>query len=126
MSYATAELPESVLPPIIQEDTLSVTTAQSRRDEGIARVENHAEQLKARWREEAFAALKSFLLERRESFLAESFIDWSRTNRISQPHDGRAWGGVFQRAIKFGLIEKVGFGLAATSNLSPKPLWRRL
>ena len=44
---------------------------------------------------------------------------------VEPPHDGRAYGGVIQRAIKLRLIEPTGeFRLAKSSHNSPKPVYR--
>ena len=111
----------------ISEDRLSRRDAATRRDDGIRRARKHAEARLKSWRLLAMVALEKYLAARQgEAFLAEEFIDWSRKNNIAQPPDGRAWGSVFSSARRLDIIERIGTRNAATSNLSPKPLWRSL
>lgn len=107
-----------------QASRLSVTAAQKRRDLGIQIAANHAEQARQRWRSESFDGFALFLSKQEGDFLSETFVEWSR-GRLAQPPDGRAWGGVIKRAANLGLIKRIGTGLATTSNLSPKTLWRK-
>jgi hypothetical protein len=107
-----------------QNSTLSVVAANQRRDEGIKTARQHADRAKARWRDEAFDGFALFLTKHGGEFLSETFVEWGR-NRLPQPPDGRAWGGIIRRAANMGLIEQIGTALASTSNRSPKPLWRR-
>jgi hypothetical protein len=51
-------------------------------------------------------------------------VEWCRKEGVPQPPDGRAWGSVISSARRLEIIQKVGTRLAATSNLSPKCLWR--
>lgn len=107
-------------------DHLSKKKAAIRRDDGISRAETHAERVTANWRDVAMTALEKYLSERGNlPFLAEEFIDWTRKQEVPQPPDARAWGSVFSAARRDEQIERIGTAAAATSNLSPKPLWRR-
>jgi hypothetical protein len=100
--------------------------AVARRDGGIAKASGHAESVSPHWNEEADRALRVFLRTRDGGFLAEEFVHWTRGNRdIAQPPDGRAWGAVVNRAARAGLIRKLGYAAANTSNRSPKCLWVR-
>ena len=56
-----------------------------------------------------------------QDFLAEQVV---AACPLPVPHDGRAWGPVFMRARRAGWIQKVGYAPSASSNLSPKCLWR--
>jgi hypothetical protein len=103
---------------------LSRRDAADRRDDGMRRARKHAEKITQSWRLIAMVGLEKFLRERSDPFLAEQFVDWSRKNGVPQPPDGRAWGAVLSSARRLEIIEKVGVGLATTSNLSPKPLWK--
>ena len=42
---------------------------------------------------------------------------------VEAPTDQRAWGAVVNRASRRGLIRRVGFAPARSSNGSPKPVW---
>lgn len=109
------ELPFNLIP---------IEQARLRRDDGIERAVEHADAVKEAWSLDAFHLLEEYLRGNGEPFLAEHFVAWSAA-RIDQPPDARAWGGIFSRGRRRGLIERVGTANAVTSNLSPKPLWQR-
>jgi hypothetical protein len=91
----------------------------------MRRARRHAEKITKSWRLLGMVALEKFLSERRwEPFLAEQFVDWCKKNEVPLPPDGRAWGSVIASARRLKIIVKVGWRGAATSNLSPKPLWQ--
>lgn len=96
--------------------------ATLRRDLGIERAEAHADRVHADWTAEAFRALGEFLGYRLTPFLAEEFVTWAET-RVPPPPDPRAWGGPIRRAARAGLIRRIGYAPAASSNPSPKCLW---
>ena len=107
------------------EDRLSRRDAAIRRDDGIRRARKHAEARLKSWRLLAMVALERYLVIRgSQEFLAEEFVEWGRKEKVPQPPDGRAWGSVFSSARRLDIIERVGTRNAATSNLSPKPLWK--
>lgn len=100
--------------------------ARKRRDRGLERVLTHAENLSIGWNMAADVALEKYL----ESivggtFLAEQFVTFAR-RIVGDPPDGRAWGGPIRRAAIAGTIKRVGYGLAASSNHSPKALWQEV
>lgn len=93
----------------------------------MRRGQSHADAERGDWKRGAQLGLEHFLRTHRGmEFLAEEFVAWSKERLYPQPPDGRAWGAIFSRARKLGMIEAVGTRKAATSNLSPKPLWRSL
>lgn len=99
-------------------------TAGARRDLGIARAEARANRRipSPEWTAAAAATLSEFLGYRLTPFLAEEFVAWA-VKRMAAPPDPRAWGGPIRRAASQGLIRRVGYAPAASSNLSPKCLW---
>lgn len=102
----------------------SATAARRRRDRGMRRAGQKAEDKHAGWHDKAIKHLKKFVEQRRGApFLAENFVKWA-TFKLDPPPDGRAWGGVMRRACSEGIVIKDGFGLAETSNHSPKVLWK--
>jgi hypothetical protein len=74
------------------------------------------------WCDEALSFLQGFAERTHHDFLAEEAI---AASDIPAPHDPRAWGPIFMRAKKAGWLEKVGYAPSASSNLSPKCLWRK-
>jgi hypothetical protein len=103
---------------------LDFETARRRRDSGIARAADHANAETSGWTEIAFDFLEACAKVRAAPFLAEDVIEMAKAAHLPEPPDGRAWGGVFQRGARRGLIQKAGFAPAKTSNCSPKVLWQ--
>jgi hypothetical protein len=105
---------------------LSRKDAEERRDDGMARAEQHAEAEIPKWKDLALDALCTFVSSRANPFLTEDFRVWTiATNACPQPPEPRAWGAVMSAAKARGLVTPCGTGRAATSNLSPKVLWQR-
>ena len=98
--------------------------ARKRRDRGLERALTHAENIALGWNIAADAALAKYLETiGAGTFLAEQFVAWAR-RVVGSPPDPRAWGGPIQRAARAGRIVRVGYAPAASSNCSPKALWR--
>ncbi len=95
------------------------------RDRGILNASIGAEIAVPGWSLEAFAFLKRFA-EQHAQFMAEDVVKAAAADHLPAPPDGRAFGGVIQRAVREGLIRKIGYAPAATSNLSPKCVWQSL
>ncbi|TAM22380.1 MAG: hypothetical protein EPN60_16945 [Nevskiaceae bacterium] len=102
---------------------LDFATARRRRDSGIARAADHADAETPGWTDIAFEFLEACAKVRAAPFLAEDVIEMAKAAHLPEPPDGRAWGGVFQRAARRGVISKIGFAPAKTSNCSPKVQW---
>lgn len=100
-----------------------IAYAEQRRDHGIQRAVDHAERESEGWTDFAVSLLRSFASRQSAPFLAEDFVEWATNGLIAYPADGRAFGGVFQRAAREGIIRKVGYAPARSSNLAPKCTW---
>lgn len=107
-------------------DQLSIDfdVARADRDDAIARVARSSEELQPGWQERAMDLLVEFCQSAPGPFLAEEFRAWAWARHLEDPHDGRAFGPLFQRAARRGVIERAGYAPAASSHLSPKPTWR--
>lgn len=104
---------------------MSLEQAISRRDSGISLSLEKADRDVSGWSDSAFYGLLRYIAEHPEPFLTEQARQWCEDEGyISPPENGRAWGAVVRRAAKSGAIEKVGYELAKSSNLSPKVLWQ--
>lgn len=101
-------------------EQLTIEDAIARRDDGISRAAEHAGD---RWQKLARGYLMEFLAFHRGPFVAEVAREFAEALGFDHPPDGRAWGAVFQRAAREGLIRKVGYAPARSSNLSPKVQW---
>ncbi len=101
--------------------------AEARRETGMSRAVEHADEVHGDWSDMAMEMLREYAdaMEDRP-FMAEQVRNWARTYPgWIDPPDKRAWGAVFTRAAKAGHIVKLGYAPAKSSNLSPKVLWGR-
>ena len=100
--------------------------AEARRDTGMALAEDKANLDQPSWSDDALFALERYLLAHPDDkFLAEEVRTWSENlGFVDPPENARAWGAVFRRAAGMRMIRKVGYAPAASSNCSPKCLWR--
>lgn len=102
----------------------TIQQAEAARDAGIALSEANANRAKARWSEDAEAAVMSYCQYYRTEFLTETVREWAEFNDlVDVPPNSKAWGGVMRRCAANGIIKKVGFAPSKSSNLSPKTLW---
>jgi len=100
-------------------------TARARRDVGIARAGDHADLVRAQWRDTAAKLVLAFAEQCAKPFLTEDAAAFAYSHGLPQPVEPRAWGSVMQLAKRRGCIVSTGFALANSSNRSPKVLWRR-
>lgn len=100
---------------------MALERTRERRDTGIRRAADHAG---SDWQRRARGYLLEWLSRAPGTFLAEDWREWATHRGLDSPPDGRAFGSVLQSAAKDGLIVKVGYAPARSSNLSPKVQWR--
>ena len=102
-------------------------SAQAARDAGIQRAVDHAEAVIPGWSGRAFDFLRGFVeTPGRKAFSAEDVRAYAHGLGLPQPTHARAWGGVFKRAAREGLIAKAGVGEMRDpeSHCSVVNLWR--
>jgi hypothetical protein len=95
--------------------------AERRRDIGMERAVEHADDVEDGWSTDATAALLGYARRIGRPFLIEEVRQVATW--LASPPDGRAWGAVTRRAALAGSIVRVGYAPAASSNCSPKCLW---
>lgn len=92
--------------------TASSAEGRAGRDAGIKRAVDHAEQVTPKWADRAFDVLIDFMTIGRIAtggkFTAEDVRDHAGRLNLPPPPHLRAWGGVFLRAARRGLIVKAG------------------
>lgn len=102
--------------------------AKARADDAITRVADKAERERPGWCEDATQALRTFAKRQGGVFTIEhARLAILAAKLIDKPHDGRAWGKATRMAVTAGYIERVkGQSFpAASSNGSPKPVYRK-
>lgn len=81
--------------------------ARAARDDGMQRAVEHADRVTPMWSDMAYAFLEGYAREH-ELFTTED-MRFASAGTIPSPDEGRAWGGVVQRASRAGLIRLDGF-----------------
>lgn len=115
---------------------LQIDFAKARADVGIERSAARADRVLPGWTDRAAEAVRESLgtggmgwLLLCNEFTIEELRETIKHNStpLDEPPDARAWGHVTRRAVKLGYIERVQgkFGVAASSNGAPKPLYRK-
>lgn len=102
---------------------IDFTAARKARDEGIARAVDHADAVAPKWSDRAY----DFLLAHARvtaQFTSYEFRQAMRLMGKPMPPTDKAFGGVFQKAARDGVIEKAGYAQHPERHCSPTPIWR--
>lgn len=108
----------------MQQAAIDFEGARAQRDAGMARSLKNAERLTAGWGEIAYTFL---LIHARHNafFISEDVSDASKaSSTFPQPPTDRAWGQVYKRAVKEGIIVQDGSGRSRRRHASICPRWR--
>jgi len=97
--------------------------ARTLRDQGMSRALNHVEEVIPKWGDLALAYLHKFARDH-EYFTGEDVTEESLTWGLVQPETLKAWGPVFVRAAKLGMIERRGTGISRRRHASICPRWQ--
>lgn len=103
--------------------TLDHAMARAAADDGMRRALEHAECTIKKWGDLAYLFLEQFY-RRNLSFISEDVSDASKRWGLEQPPTDRAWGMVYRRAQKAGVIEMDGTGRSRRRHASVCPKWR--
>lgn len=100
-------------------------TGQQKRDRGIKRAIDNANDKVENWSGLAYIFLKDYIRTHKE-FMAEQ-VRMASIGRVPDPPSKRAWGVIIVRAKKQGLIERVGFRNVTNSkaHCTPATVWKR-
>lgn len=108
--------------------TMFMPEAELNRDQGIAKAEYSALCKNEDWYRKAFDILNLYIALHSDPFLAEDVRNFAEGQKLEIPPSKRAWGSVFLKASKNGVIRKVGY--ARTSNpkahKTPATLWEAI
>lgn len=109
----------------MQETMDMFEVAEQRAKTGMERAIQHADREEPGWSSDALVMFTREVRVRTEAFTVEQ-IRMAIEPALPKPPDLRSWGSITQTAIKRGVIVKTGeYAPAASSNGSPKPLYRR-
>lgn len=87
---------------------LDLSFARQARDKGIQKAVTNADRVHESWSDKVYELFKNFIRGNRCEFMAEDFRE-SVSGMIDAPPSNRAFGGIFMRAAKAGLITRVGY-----------------
>ena len=106
----------SIVPPTREE------IARQRGTDGMQRAADPATR---EWQDKAVGYVRLYAVVHAE-FLAESARAMAEHDGLPVPPSKKAWGAVMQRAAREGIVERIGYAPACSSNGAPKCLWRAL
>lgn len=107
-----------------QQMTLEEGVAQ--RDEGMRQVATAAKSKDPLFAGQAYAMLSLYAATNHGTFTADDVIEFARSKGCIAPTTDKAWGPVFMRARKLGLIAFVGWEDSPKRHSSPGRVWRRV
>lgn len=99
-------------------------TPEQHRDRGMKAAIDHANMITDNWSEKAYGFLRSYMTSH-SVFMAEQVREAS-AGIITEPPSGRAWGAIIVRAVKEGLISRIGFQTVknARAHCTPAAVWK--
>lgn len=102
---------------------LNFDQACAQRDVGMELALEHAEAVNEGWKDEAYSFLVAFAKYNRD-FISEDVSDAHVAAQLPQPPTKRAWGSLYRRAARDGVIEQCGMGRSRLRHASICPRWR--
>ena len=104
---------------------IDLYAARIARDAGMSAALSHADRVTDGWAEIAAAALLVFA-RTHARFTAYDFRQAYHAAGKPAPPTDKAFGAVFQRAARDGVIERVGYQPHPERHASPTPVWQSL
>lgn len=104
---------------MMQQVSIDYDAPRAARNAGMATAGEHAEKVSPGWLDDAYAALKEYA-RTHQRFTS---YDFRRAGMIESPTTDKAFGPVFQRAARAGLILKWGYASHPERHLSPTVVW---
>ena len=109
-------------------DLFNLNEGRKLRDQGMEKATTHADRVHTKWRDKAFVLLVEFL-KTRERFMTEDVRYFAHQKKdLDTPPDSRAWGSVIMKAVKAGMIKRIGYAPMKSKNChaNPKSVWGRI
>lgn len=103
-----------------------ISAARLLRDEGMQRAIGHADSVDEGWSDRAYSMLVDFLARSGgRAFFAEEIRIEAEAAGFPAPPDRRAWGAVVNRAVRAGVVRRIGYGpqQSPNSHCAPKSIW---
>lgn len=105
---------------------IDLFTARQLRDAGMQQATDHAQDLCFDWPERAYGFLEGYARQN-ATFISEDVSEASKAvPSFPQPPTDRAWGSIYVKAQRAGLIEQYGAGRSRRRHASICPRWRSL
>jgi hypothetical protein len=101
---------------------MSLDFARGQRDAGMTRALDNADKKNEGWSVLAYSFLLSFA-RTHQHFISEDVSGASKEAMLPQPPTDRAWGSVYRKAMKNGIIIQSGMGRSARRHASVCPRW---
>lgn len=99
--------------------------ARAERDAGMAQATGHANDATPFWSELAYIALEHYVyMAVKPHFTSYDFIEVYKTMNRDMPPTNKAFGSIFTKAARNGLIRKVGYRPHPLRHASPTVLWQ--
>lgn len=105
--------------------TISIEQAHARGAAGMNAALANAMQSDPGWSDKAYEFLLDYA-RRHRTFISEDVSDAARSSTLPRPPTDRAWGGIYQRAARAGMIIQDGIGRSRRRHGSICPRWRSL
>jgi hypothetical protein len=86
---------------------LNIEYAKKARDKGIEQAVKHADQVFDKWSDKCYGLFKDFVKANPQPFQMETFRH-SIVGLLDEPPHKRAFGSIAVRAVRSGLIKRVG------------------
>jgi hypothetical protein len=107
-------------------DEPELDRARHEADLGMGRAARHADRVYDGWTDDAYDFLVRYA-EQHSLFISEDVSNASKdVVSFEQPPTDRAWGSVYRRALKDGIIMKAGAGVSKRRHATICPRWRSL
>lgn len=103
----------------------SIEKAIERKDAGISSSASRANESSPGWADRAYSYMVKFASLTESPWTVEQFRHWAMSNGLDKPVEERAYGAVTMRALRHGVMVRIGFAPAASSNCGAKPLYAR-
>jgi len=100
-------------------------TGEELRDEGIQKAVEHADEVHESWSDKAYQFLLDY--DPQSEFMTEDLRQAS-TRYLPEPPSLRAWGAVVVRAVKNGVIQRVGYRAVSNNKAhrTPASVWIKI